>query len=97
MISYEVIVTEIAKHITQAQSATSDAYIREELSAIRALCDVALQSEEAKLPSSPNFPKLTTKSVVNPLPQQTSGQVSQSLMVNKLQEDDANGDSIFDF
>ena len=95
MISYEVIVTEIAKHITQAQSTTSDAQIREELSAIRALCDVALHREGAKLPSSPSFPKTMTN--VNPLPQQTSGQVSPSLMVNKLQEDDANGDSIFDF
>lgn len=97
MISYEVIVAELAKHVTQAQSATTDQHIREELSAIRALCDVALlHTEESKLSSSKSIPKMMTN-MVNPLPQQTSVQSPQSLNANKLQEDDANGDSIFEF
>lgn len=97
MISYEVIVAELAKHVTQAQSATTDQHIREELSAIRALCDVALlHTEESKLSSSKVIPKMMTNTV-NPLPQQTSVQAPQSLNANKLQEDDANGDSIFEF
>lgn len=96
MISYEVIVAEIAKHVTKAQSATTDQHIREELSAIRALCDVALHSEGSKPPSTKSIPNMMAN-VVSPLPQQTSVQAPQSLTANKLQEDDANGDSIFDF
>ncbi len=95
MISYEVVVAEIAKHVAQAQSVRNEAQMREELSAIRALCDVALHN---KGPESPNqtIPKMMT-TTVPPLTQKTSVQMPQSLTANKLEEDDANGDSIFDF
>jgi len=96
MISYEVVVAEIAKHVVKAQSAMNDTQIREELSAIRALCDVALHVEGAKPSSTNHIPKMMI-STEPQLPQQTSVQATRTLNANKLQEDDANGDSIFDF
>ncbi|MGG0655071.1 YwdI family protein [Rummeliibacillus pycnus] len=96
MISYEAIVAELAKHIAQVQSVKSEAQMREEFAAIRALCDVALHNEESQLAKNDSIPKMM-QDTVKLLPQQTSMQVPQSLTANKLEEDDANGDSIFDF
>ncbi len=95
MISYEVVVAEIAKHVAQAQSVRNEAQMREELSAIRALCDVALHNKGLES-SIKAIPKMMTNTVP-PLTQKTSVQMPQSLTANKLEENDANGDSIFDF
>ena len=43
-----------------------------------------------------SIPKMMT-TTVPPLTQKTSVQMPQSLTANKLEENDANGDSIFDF
>lgn len=96
MISYNAIVVEIAKHVAQAQSVESEAQMREEFAAIRALCDVALNNETSLLSKNNDIPNIMTNTVKS-LPQQTSRQVPQTLTVNKLKEEDANGDSIFDF
>lgn len=95
MISYQAVLEELAKHIVQAQSAESEAQIREELSAIRALCDVGLHNEMQKSSQPSIIPKMMN--TPNPPQKQTSSQIVRNLTTNKLEEDDANGDSIFDF
>ncbi|GED20594.1 MULTISPECIES: DUF5327 family protein [Kurthia] len=84
MISYDAIIKELQKQIAQAQQAASTSEKREAFSAMRALCDVALQTNEPSVqPTSFTAPSQPTP----PVPTQA----------NKLHEPDANGDSLFDF
>lgn len=78
------ILTEIEKHTARAKNA-EPAKMRESIAAIRALCDLLL-NDEAPLESS--RPKAI------PL---ASPQVQTVSSVNKLKEEDANGDSLFEF
>lgn len=78
------ILTEIEKHTAQAKNA-EPARVRESVAAIRALCDLLLNDEA--LPES-SRPKAT------PL---ASPQVKTVPSINKLKEEDANGDSLFEF
>lgn len=89
MISYDAIIKELQKQIAQAQQAASTAEKREAFSAMRALCDVALQTNEPSVQlSSFTAPSQPTQVVpAPPVPTQA----------NKLHEPDANGDSLFDF
>ncbi|MEO4054008.1 YwdI family protein [Solibacillus sp. CAU 1738] len=81
MISYEVLLSQIEKHVMSAKSAANDQIMREQLTAVRALCDVVLNSEQHLGTSKPVYSNV------------------QQLQVQQapLQENDANGDSIFDF
>lgn len=81
MISYEVLLNQIEKHVNSAKAATSDQLMREQLTAVRALCDVLLNNEQ----------KVVTEQVMP--------QVHQQLHVQSVPQrnEDANGDSIFDF
>ena len=95
MISYEQIVQQIAKHTALANEAQSDQQIREQLSAIRALCDVVLSDKVANTKVSPIVPGVANfNHLSSPTPVFTQPIVTPS---QKLEEDDANGDSIFDF
>ena len=82
MISYEVLLKQIEKHVGSAKNATSDQVMREQLTAVRALCDVLLNNEQQVIAEERVFP-----------------QVHQQLHVQSppLRNEDANGDSIFDF
>lgn len=88
MISYETLLAQLEKYVEQAKLANNEQQFREALVAVSALCDVALQ-----LPTN----------AVQPLPK--VGQSEQIAHVNlaqltgqsTLKEDDANGESIFDF
>lgn len=86
MISYQRLVNEIERYTVQAKSVKDEQQLREIFSAIRALCDVALNNQQQQQPT------FNTQ----PLPQPTVNKVHQ-LPSSKLEEDDANGDSIFDF
>ncbi len=54
MISYDAIIKELQKQIAQAQQAASTSEKREAFSAMRALCDVALQTNEPPVPTQAN-------------------------------------------
>lgn len=84
MISYDAIIKELQKQIAQAQQAASTSEKREAFSAMRALCDVALQTNEPSVQPT-SFTALSQPTP--PVPTQA----------NKLHEPDANGDSLFDF
>ena len=95
MISYEAIVQQIAKLTAQANETQNEQQIREQLSAIRALCDVVLSDKTSNTKVSPVVP--SEANIVHrssPTPVFTQPIVTPS---QKLEEDDANGDSIFDF
>ncbi|HBJ01943.1 MULTISPECIES: YwdI family protein [Lysinibacillus] len=89
MIPYQAVIQQLEKQLSSAKNAGNDQQIREALSAIRALCDVVLDS-----PS--NTPSITPPS--KHLPQMLVSEMKpSSLSTSKIEEDGANGDSIFDF
>ncbi|WP_298824230.1 YwdI family protein [uncultured Planococcus sp.] len=79
------ILNEIDKHTMRARSG-DPAKVRESVAAIRALCDLLLEDDQ------PAVTKETPRAVplASPQPQTVSA-------VNKLKEEDANGDSLFEF
>ena len=80
MIPLERVVAEMERQLLTAKTAGDEQSVREALSAIRSLCEVALSSES------------------NPVPLKLNVQQPPSVIRHeKLQEEDANGDSIFDF
>lgn len=87
LISYQRILAEMEKQLTTAKHSHDEQSVREALSAIRALCEVALDPIEI----NNDFRKNT---LTEPKPLEHS---SPSLDTDKLKEDDANGESIFDF
>lgn len=92
MISYTAIVKQIEKHAIQASHATNERQMREQLTAIQALCAVALGEEQ--VPQAIQPARIATTITEQPVLVSTLQQSSSS---QKLQEPDANGDSIFDF
>lgn len=78
------ILTEIEKHTVQAKNA-EPARVRESVAAIRALCDLLLNDEPLSESSRPKAMPLA------------SPQVQTVSSINKLKEEDANGDSLFEF
>lgn len=84
MISNRQILIQIEKQLQEAKTASGEQSIRENLAAIKALCDVALavpQTESSIIQQTP----VTTKTSVLTAPS------------TPLKEDDANGESLFDF
>lgn len=90
MITYESIVKQIGILTTEAAQAATEQQAREKLAAIRALCDVVLDEKiSTPKPASINSMSATISSPVYTQPVAVPAQ--------KLEEDDANGDSLFDF
>lgn len=90
MITYESIVKQIEKLTTEAAHAPTEQQAREKLAAIRALCDVVLDEKiGSPKPASINSMSTTISSPVYTQP--------VAIPAQKLEEDDANGDSLFDF
>ncbi|MEI4768966.1 YwdI family protein [Psychrobacillus sp. FJAT-51614] len=81
MIASEQILNQIEKQLYKAKMDSNESSTREALSAIRALCDVVLDSSST-LPPATN-PVLATPNI--------------NAQSNVLKEDDANGYSLFDF
>ena len=93
MISYEAIIAQIEQAVQQAKHAQSEQQMREQLTAVKALCEVVLGQQA---------PYITNKLVqqrqeVQPISVQQAPVMQQANAASKLQEPDANGDSIFDF
>ena len=79
------ILNEIDRHTTRARNG-DPAKVRDSVAAIRALCDLLLEDDQ------PVIDKQAPRAVplASPQPQTVSA-------VNKLKEEDANGDSLFEF
>ncbi|WP_432363574.1 YwdI family protein [Sporosarcina sp. UB5] len=88
MISTERIIVEMQRQLNYAKTANDDQAVREALTAIRALCQVVLVSNDQK-----DEPIITPKTMsIAHQPQLPS-----SIEGVPLEEDDANGNSIFEF
>ena len=100
MIQNEQILSAIEKHLVNAKTAKTNSEMREQLVAMKALCDVLLLNEVGTSSKNdvqhvPNVQHVQTIQPIQPIQSMPSQPVSPT---NKLQEDDgANGDSIFDF
>ena len=91
MISYEAIISQIEQTVQQAKHANSEQQMREQLTAVKALCEVVLGQQASHTPSKlgQQMTAVQPASVQAPVMQQVNAS-------SKLQEPDANGDSIFD-
>jgi len=87
MISTERIIEEMQRQLNYAKTADDDQAVREALTAIRALCQVVLVSNEKK-----DEPIITPRTMAISHKPRIS-----SLESRPLEEEDANGSSIFDF
>jgi len=101
MISYQALLIEIEQLVASTKNSPDEQHIREQLSAIRALCNVGLSSGVKN--ASTNAPTMTVQPThsfqVSPIMAQSHNMIQNTSSVNgeKLKEQDANGDSIFDF
>lgn len=80
MISHQQILEQIEKQLQAARRKPDEQYVRESLAAIRALCDLALDTSPRDIPQAISVPKIV-----------------ESSNGKRVLEDDANGDSLFDF
>lgn len=94
MISYDMIIAELEKQLQEAKNTQSEQKKRESLTAIKALCEVALQSSSMTAQTPSIQPMMTAP--VMPVMQQSTTTISPN-QGKKLHEEDANGDSLFDF
>lgn len=88
MIPYEILLNEIEKQLTIAKQKENGQQLREQLAAIRALCDVGLSTEQNDKPVT--ISKATENSDEKPI-------LYKNVSSSPMKEDDANGSSIFDF
>lgn len=84
MIENTVVLLQIEKLLKQAQQSPTEANLREQLTAIRALCDVILHTTETMPSPIVKVQYHNDNQLVTPTSE-------------KISELDANGDSIFDF
>ena len=92
MISYEAIIAQIERAVQQAKHAQSEQQMREQLTAVQALCEVVLGQRASHITDQ----LVQQRQEVQTFPVQAPV-VQQANTSSKLQELDANGDSIFDF
>ncbi|AQQ54331.1 YwdI family protein [Planococcus lenghuensis] len=84
------VLTEIERHLERVRPEDAG-HVRETLAAIRALCDIVLEDQPPQRPQQPvPAPRPAPQSSVQPA-------APRDLYETPLQEDDANGDSLFDF
>lgn len=95
MISYQTLLNEIEQLVANAKNVNDEHQLREQLSAIRALCNVALTKGNTNQTSLGQIMITSISNEINP--SQNMINTTSSLKSVKLQENDANGDSIFDF
>ena len=92
MISYEEIIAQIEQAVQQAKHAQSEQQMREQLTAVKALCEVVLGQQASHITGKLVQQRQEVQSVTV-----QSSVIQQANTSSKIQEPDANGDSIFDF
>lgn len=94
MISYQQVAEQLHAYTQRLQTATTDAERRECFAAIRALCDVGLAGGTGTTQMVSPAAQMTAP----PSPSvQTQATPAVPLSGKRFEEDDANGDSLFDF
>lgn len=97
MISYQQLSRQLLQQAQQLEHAYTDAERREGLAAIRALCDLGLGAPGSK--SETQAPTRFTEPSISQvaMPQPTTSPKAIPLQGERLEDDGANGDSLFDF
>lgn len=94
MISVQTLLQQIEKHTLLAKSTDNDQQIREQLIAIRTICELALAEHSSNISVTKHHIQQQNSSQTVQLNSTTQG----SLLSSPLKEEDgANGNSIFDF
>ena len=91
MISYEAVLGQMEQLVQNAKGTNNEQHIREQVTAVKALCDVIL-GQAAEM-SQQSIPAVYAASA----PGRKVSPLQQTVSSTKLLERDANGDSIFDF
>lgn len=94
MISYEAVLMQMEQLVQNAKQSQNEQYVREQLTAVKALCDVVLVQPQ---PSEISRQGMTVSSAAAPVQTNPGTFLQQKASSDRLQEPDANGDSIFDF
>lgn len=89
MITQQAILTQMEKLTAEARQASSEQQAREKFAAIKALCEVVLAEQTIEKQQSVSISAIT--------PSVPTFTQPVAIPSQKLQEDDANGDSLFDF
>ncbi|WP_172371267.1 YwdI family protein [Sporosarcina jiandibaonis] len=89
MISYNQVLLEMERQLAAAKNTEDEREMREALAAIRSLCEVALGGKPRN--DEKVIPKMLSSHSVQPLTP------IQSLEAKPMEEEGANGGSIFDF
>ncbi|MED3661321.1 YwdI family protein [Ureibacillus sp. FSL K6-8385] len=82
MITYQRLLEEMEEYVIKAKNAKDDREFRELLSGIRAMCDVVLNEKQRAQAVRKELPPASGEPLLSPV---------------KIEDEDANGDSIFDF
>ncbi|PKR77184.1 hypothetical protein CEY16_10610 [Halalkalibacillus sediminis] len=100
-ISYQTIIEKMKRELNDIDDHTSEKDIHSKMYAIQSLADVVLSSKGDGFSSKPveNYApeKAETESEVSDMEARAMGLKKPSKSQNRLDEQDANGESIFDF
>lgn len=90
MISYEAVLAQMEQLVQSAKNTSNEQHMREQLAAVKALCEVVLGQADKPQRMAP---------AVQAVPIQKSQYmpIQQTASSDRLNEPDANGDSIFEF
>ncbi len=93
-ISVQKLLAKIEDQLKEAKTSGSETTIRERVYAIKSLCELVLEQESTEPYSQPVYqPAVTQPAPVPVVPVQTP----QPMQTPKLDTDEGNGDSLFDF
>ena len=95
-ISIQQLLMKMEDQLKDARSSNSDARIRERVYAIKSLCELVLDQDgrmEENIFQQPSYP--VTQTPINMVAQPM--QTTQTTQTKKLNTDEGNGDSLFDF
>ncbi|MFS0821266.1 YwdI family protein [Bacillus sp. 1P02SD] len=93
-ISVDKILDKMQQELHVAKNEASEQKVRERLMAIRTLCDLVLDEAPAEARRLETVQVQPMQKVVQPIQTMQPTTIQNS---TKLEEDDANGDSLFDF
>lgn len=93
MISHEQVLAEMERQLQLARTARDERAVREALAAIRSLCEVVLGAAPSVRPARTELPKEQVQQPIITQPVSST----MPLEGRPLEEEDANGGSLFDF
>ncbi|WP_445488947.1 YwdI family protein [Niallia sp. 03133] len=91
-ISVQKLLAKMEDQLIEAKASDSDSRIRERVHAIKSLCELILDQEEKREGLSHQVMQPTAN-----IPQVSFSPTTQTMQTQKLNTEEGNGDSLFDF